>query len=367
MQSVFMQKNHFQKEDKAMFANREKKCRDVWRPRAGFTLLELIIVIGIIGVLSAILLGQFSGITESARATECLAHMRNLASAVQNYGMTHGEYPFAGDSEYFDINGKLDKIYKVHTGYISGSESFHKSYRTALQSDDRGFTSDRASAMKCISTYNCDKSESKEVYKCYFSVTNGAIWRSGARRLDDYKCPSHSRFLKGADFGWSYVMNSAFGYDNTKGHGISSSRNSGVNFGELSHPDKRLLFAELPWNSDTQPYLGKDEIIDYAKGGGESKEGDTRYDGVLQYDDNVNDDPKHEGRWSGDIEPIGVNHVSGKIVFAHVCFADGHTEKLKMNSTASRKDVMNLTAWLCLGYDVTYDASLQKWTHKKAE
>ena len=67
--------------------------------KKGFTLVELLVVIGILGILSAVLIGSFAGGTESARAVKCLTNMRNLATACQTYGMSYGFYPLAGSIE----------------------------------------------------------------------------------------------------------------------------------------------------------------------------------------------------------------------------------------------------------------------------
>ena len=48
-------------------------------PRSGFTLVELLVVVAIIGILAGVLLASFSGGTEAARAAKCLSNMRNLA------------------------------------------------------------------------------------------------------------------------------------------------------------------------------------------------------------------------------------------------------------------------------------------------
>jgi prepilin-type N-terminal cleavage/methylation domain-containing protein/prepilin-type processing-associated H-X9-DG protein len=53
--------------------------------RKGFTLIELLVVIAIIGILAAMLFPVFARARESARKTQCLANVKNLAIAFQMY------------------------------------------------------------------------------------------------------------------------------------------------------------------------------------------------------------------------------------------------------------------------------------------
>jgi prepilin-type N-terminal cleavage/methylation domain-containing protein/prepilin-type processing-associated H-X9-DG protein len=53
--------------------------------RRGFTLIELLVVIAIIGILAAMLFPVFARARESARKTQCLANVKNIAMAVQIY------------------------------------------------------------------------------------------------------------------------------------------------------------------------------------------------------------------------------------------------------------------------------------------
>jgi prepilin-type N-terminal cleavage/methylation domain-containing protein/prepilin-type processing-associated H-X9-DG protein len=53
--------------------------------RRGFTLIELLVVIATIGILAALLLPVFARARESARKTQCLANVKNIAMAMQMY------------------------------------------------------------------------------------------------------------------------------------------------------------------------------------------------------------------------------------------------------------------------------------------
>jgi prepilin-type N-terminal cleavage/methylation domain-containing protein len=65
------------------------------RARTGFTLLELLVVIGIIGVLVALLLPALSAARRAAANTVCEAQLRQLASATVMYLNEHRHYPDA--------------------------------------------------------------------------------------------------------------------------------------------------------------------------------------------------------------------------------------------------------------------------------
>src|SRR6476659_6069087 len=64
-----------------------------FRRPCGFTLVELLVVIAIIGVLVALLLPAVQQARESARRTQCLNHLKQMALAVQNYSDTHTVLP----------------------------------------------------------------------------------------------------------------------------------------------------------------------------------------------------------------------------------------------------------------------------------
>jgi prepilin-type N-terminal cleavage/methylation domain-containing protein/prepilin-type processing-associated H-X9-DG protein len=71
--------------------------------RRGFTLIELLVVIAIIGILAAMLFPVFARARESARKTQCLANVKNLAMAIQIYLTDYDRlWP---DEKRSDING----------------------------------------------------------------------------------------------------------------------------------------------------------------------------------------------------------------------------------------------------------------------
>jgi prepilin-type N-terminal cleavage/methylation domain-containing protein len=60
---------------------------------AGFTLVEVLVTIGVIGLLTAISLPAIQASREASRRTVCTSHIRQLAIATQNHASTYGAYP----------------------------------------------------------------------------------------------------------------------------------------------------------------------------------------------------------------------------------------------------------------------------------
>ena len=63
------------------------------RTSFGFTLVELLVVIGIIGMLVALLLPAVMSAQEQARQTQCAKQMKDLAGANLAHAMKKGRFP----------------------------------------------------------------------------------------------------------------------------------------------------------------------------------------------------------------------------------------------------------------------------------
>jgi len=61
--------------------------------RAGFTLVELLLVLAILATLAAIVIPKFSGRTEQANKTAAQTEISSLGTALDNYEVDTGAYP----------------------------------------------------------------------------------------------------------------------------------------------------------------------------------------------------------------------------------------------------------------------------------
>jgi len=66
------------------------------RGRTGFTLVELLVVITIIGILIALLLPAVQAAREAARRLQCKNHLYQMGRAAQHHVDKHGYYPSSG-------------------------------------------------------------------------------------------------------------------------------------------------------------------------------------------------------------------------------------------------------------------------------
>ncbi|HGG7959314.1 TPA: pilin [Neisseria meningitidis] len=91
----------------------------------GFTLIELMIVIAIVGILAAVALPAYQDYTARAQVSEAILLAEGQKSAVTEYYLNHGEWPAnnnsAGVASSADIKGKYVKSVEVAKGVITAT------------------------------------------------------------------------------------------------------------------------------------------------------------------------------------------------------------------------------------------------------
>ena len=74
------------------------------RREKGFTLVEILIVVVILGILAAIVVPQFTNASETARASSLTTQLQSIRSQLELYQLQHnGEYPREG-TLFFELS-----------------------------------------------------------------------------------------------------------------------------------------------------------------------------------------------------------------------------------------------------------------------
>ncbi|HFB0330268.1 TPA: pilin, partial [Neisseria gonorrhoeae] len=92
----------------------------------GFTLIELMIVIAIVGILAAVALPAYQDYTARAQVSEAILLAEGQKSAVTEYYLNHGEWPANNTSAGVaspptDIKGKYVKEVEVKNGVVTAT------------------------------------------------------------------------------------------------------------------------------------------------------------------------------------------------------------------------------------------------------
>ena len=294
----------------------------------GFTLVELMVVIAIIGMLAAALTTLVPRVREMGSAARCKANLRNLAIAAQNWSLKEHDgsrhYPAAGSWESSWFNAKIQRqIYKSGDNDNWPDAWVSWTYGTTGTWPWRDI--DNTTSWKdnmLVSRFDGERG--------YVSVTNGCLWEYVGKDISVYVCASHKKVAtenpEVKKLVRSYVMNGYFGWDSadTKGKkAIDEVTLSGT-------ASLRLMFAELPGLERKEDKKGVD-ISDRA------------IDGVLQYDQG---------------ESIGFNHRAARKLVGHVAFVDGHVDTI-IRPSPSDEDLKKLTKALCEATEIEREIRLK--------
>jgi type IV pilus assembly protein PilA len=85
----------------------------LFRKQEGFTLVELMVVVLIIGILVAIAIPVFNSAKKNAQKKSCFANQRTIDGAVNSYQAEWGVYPAGGAAGIGDLTGGTDPYLKT--------------------------------------------------------------------------------------------------------------------------------------------------------------------------------------------------------------------------------------------------------------
>ena len=126
----------------------------------GFTLIELMIVVAIIGVLAAIGIPQYQNYTARAQATEGLVLAGGLKTALAEYYNTHGSFPDGGTGDSNATIGAepADHIFGDYVETVTASDDGLGTIKATFNSGRHAgkFLELKASITDGAISYNCE-------------------------------------------------------------------------------------------------------------------------------------------------------------------------------------------------------------------
>lgn len=104
-----------------MVTHKKQKTKKV---RRGFTLVELLVVIVVLGILTTISVVSYNGIQQRAYNTHMVTTIQQFIDAIETYQTYHARrYP---DTEATPSNGTLYKTACIGTGYTDGNCGYYR-------------------------------------------------------------------------------------------------------------------------------------------------------------------------------------------------------------------------------------------------
>jgi len=128
--------------------------------RSGITLLETMVVIGVMLLMAALLIPAVQSAREAAHDVRCLSRLRQLVSATSQYEVVHGMYP----STIKSVRGRFgDNLFSVHSALLPyldehalyDSLNFSRPLRQPYASSDVDWIEQSTAARSRVSSFLC--------------------------------------------------------------------------------------------------------------------------------------------------------------------------------------------------------------------